>query len=296
MAKQPNKKKSLGRSFDSLIPTDIISEEFDPTAAEDKTLTRSKHLLIQDIIPNPDQPRKEFKQEALDDLARSIKEHGLIQPIVVVLHKDGKYRLIAGERRWRAAQIAGLDRVPALIRKLSDQAKLEVALIENIQREDLTALEMATAFLKLQEQFNMKLADIGARVGKADSTVSNTMRLLKLPDPAKRALSEGKISEQHARAILALEGQPQRQQELLDYILKYDWTSKKAEQFVVALKQGASDAETAAKRTQVETPETKAIGKKLNTQVRVRHMAKGGRLIIQFKDDKDFKRITDKLS
>lgn len=289
-------KKGLGRGFDSLIPTDIISEEFDPTAAEDKTLTRSKHLLIQDIIPNPDQPRRTFDDNSLKELAESIKEHGLIQPIVVV-HEDDTYKLIAGERRWRAAQLAGLERIPALIRRLSDQARLEVALIENIQRQDLTPMELATAYLKLREQHNLTHEQIGKRVGKAGSTVNNTIRLLKLPEPAKRALAKLRISEQHARAILALDGDPKNQQALLDYILKYNWTAKKAEQFVIAVKQGESDAKQAAKRTRSETKETKAIAKKLKTPVSVRQMAKGsGRIIIEFKNQDEFKRITEQLS
>ena len=289
-------KSGLGRGFGSLIPDDVIQEEFDPTAAQDRALSSTQQLLIQDVTPNPEQPRKNFTPEALNNLSESIKEHGVIQPIVVVKHGD-KYRIIAGERRWRAAQAAGLDKIPALVRELSDQAKLEIALIENIQREDLTPLEMATAYLKLQEQFNMTSGDIGKRVGKASSTVSNVKRLLKLPDPAKRALNELRISEQHARAILALDGEPQKQQELLDLILRHGWSATRAEQFVTAYKQGATTPTEAVKRTETVTAETKAVSKKLKAPVSVRRMAKGsGRIIIEFKDDKDYDRITGLLS
>ena len=289
-------KSGLGRGFGSLIPEDIIQDEFDPTAAEDRKLSSSKHVLIRDVIPNPDQPRKHFTPEAIQTLTESVKEHGVLQPIVVVKHGD-KYRIIAGERRWRAAQEAGLDKIPALVRELTDQAQLEIALIENIQREDLTPLEMATAFLKLQEQFNMTSADIGKRIGRAGSTVSNVKRLLKLPDPAKRALNELRISEQHARAILALDGEPQKQQELLDLILRHGWSATRAEQFVTAYKQGATTPTEAVKRTETVTAETKAVSKKLKTPVSVRRMAKGsGRIIIEFKDDKDYDRITKLLS
>ena len=290
-----SKKPGLGRGFDSLIPTDIIQEEFDPTAADDKNMTRTKHVLIQDVIPNPQQPRKDFKKEALEELAASIKTHGLLQPIVVV-SQDGKYLLIAGERRWRAAQLAGLERIPALIRRMDDQTKLELALIENIQREDLNPLEMATAFLKLAEQFNLTHKQIGERVGKAQSTVANVTRLLKLPEPAKRALAKGRISEQHARAILALDGKAQKQQELLDHILRHGWSAKKAEQFVLAVKKGAVSTKDAVKHTETTTKETKAISKKINAPVSIRNMAKGGRIIIQFKDKKDLERITKQLS
>lgn len=290
------KKSALGRGFGSLIPEDVIQSEFDPTAAQDRKVSASDHLLIQDVFPNPDQPRKQFTPEAINDLAESIKEHGVIQPIIVV--RDGnKFRIVAGERRWRAAQAAGLDKIPALVRELDGQTELELALIENIQREDLSPLEMATAFMKLQEQFNMSAADIGKRIGRAGSTVSNVKRLLKLPAPAKRALSELRISEQHARAILSLEGEPQKQQELLDLILRHGWSATRAEQFVTAYKQGATTPTEAVRRTETVTPETKAVSKKLKTNVSVRRMAKGsGRIIIEFKDDKDYDRITSLLS
>ncbi len=289
-------KPGLGRGFGSLIPDDIISEEFDPTAEEDRKLSSSKHILIQDVIANPDQPRRQFKAEALEELSNSIKEHGVIQPIIVV--RDGsKYKIIAGERRWRAAKQAGLEKIPALVRELNDQAKLELALIENIQREDLTPLEMATAFVKLADQFNMTAAEIGKRVGSAASTISNVKRLVKLPEPAKRALNELRISEQHARAILALDGDSQKQQELLDLILRHGWSATRAEQFVIAYKQGASTPTEAVKHTETVTPETKAVSKKINAPVSIRRMAKGsGRIIIEFKDDKDFDRITGLLS
>ncbi len=288
-------KSGLGRGFGSLIPDDVIQEEFDPTAAQDRKLSSSKHVLIQDIVRNPEQPRKHFTPEALNDLSESIKEHGVLQPIVVVRDGD-KYRIVAGERRWRAAQQAGLEKIPALVRELSDQAELEISLIENIQREDLSPLEMATAFLKLQEQFNLTAGDIGKRIGRASSTVSNVKRLLKLPDPAKRALNELRISEQHARAILALDGEPQKQQELLDLILRHGWSATRAEQFVTAYKQGATTPTEAVRRTETVTPETKEVSHKLKAPVSVRRMAKGsGRIIIQFKDDKDFDRITKLL-
>lgn len=290
-----NSKSGLGRGFGSLIPEDIIQDEFDPTAAEDRRLSSTKHVLIQDVVANPDQPRKQFTPESLNDLAESVKEHGVLQPIIVARHGD-KYRIIAGERRWRAARQAGLNKIPALVRELSDQAQLEIALIENIQREDLTPLEMATSFLKLQDQFNLSAADIGKRVGKAKSTISNVKRLLKLPDPAKRALNELRISEQHARAILALDGDSQKQQELLDLILRHGWSATRAEQFVTAYKQGATTPTEAVRRTETVTPETKAVSTKLKAPVSVRRMAKGsGRIIIEFKDDKDFDRITGLL-
>ena len=289
------KKTGLGRGFGSLIPEDVIQSEFDPTAQEDLQMTSEQHVLIQDVIPNPEQPRKQFTPEAINDLAESVKEHGVLQPIIVI--RDGeKYQIVAGERRWRAAQAAGLDKIPALVRELNDQARLEVSLIENIQREDLSPLEIATAVIKLQEQFNLTTKQIGERIGKAASTVQNITRLVKLPDPAKRALNELRITEQHARAILALDGEPQKQQELLDLILRHGWSATRAEQFVTAYKQGAATPTEAVKRTESTTPETQAVSKRLKAPVSIRRMAKGrGRIIIEFKDDKDYDRITDLL-
>lgn len=283
--------KGLGRGFGSLIPDVIIEEEFDPTAAQDRDVSESRHLLIQDVIPNPNQPRSVFRRESLEDLAESIKVHGVIQPIVVV-HNDGKYMIIAGERRWRAAQLAGLEAVPALIRHLDDQTRLEMALIENVQREDLSPLEMATAFLKLREQFNLTPEQVSQRVGKARSTVDNIIRLLNLPDSAKRALLKGDITEQHARAILALKGELEKQEELLALILEHKWTAPRAEAFVTAHKQGAKNTEEAKKHTLDVTPETEKLSKALKADVTVRQMAKGrGRLIINFKSQKDYERL-----
>ena len=176
-----------------------------------------------------------FEPGALAELAESLRQHGMIQPIVVAA-KGSRYQIVAGERRWRAAQIAGLDKVPALVRTLSNQHKLEVALIENLQREDLNPLETATAYLKLNTQFNMTHEDIAKRAGgKAVSTITNTIRLLRLPDNAKKALVEGDISEGHARQILALDDET-AQTKLLSMIMLNGWSVRKAEQFVVGYK------------------------------------------------------------
>lgn len=288
--------KGLGRGFGSLIPDVIIEEEFDPTAKQDKDISESRHLLIQDVYPNPNQPRTVFRKDSLEDLAESIRAHGIIQPIIVV-HVDGRYMIIAGERRWRAAQLVGAEKIPALVRNLDDQTRLEMALIENVQREDLSPLEMATAFLKLREQFNLSADEVAARVGKARSTVDNIVRLLNLPDSAKRALVKGEITEQHARAILSLKGNPEKQEELLKLILEHKWTAPRAEAFVTAFKQGAKSTEEAKQHTMSETPETQQLSKTLKADVSVRQMAKGsGRLIINFKDKKDYQRLIKLLA
>ena len=289
-----NAKRGLGRGFDTLIPTQMLDDEFDPTAQQDEKVSKLRELAIRDIVPDPDQPRRQFDEDALNELAASIKEHGILQPIVVIA-KGSVFQIVAGERRWRAAQIAGLDTVSAIVRTLSNQHRLEIALIENLQRQDLNPLETATAYLKLHEQFNLTYEDIGKRVGgKAISTISNILRLLGLPKEAKQALVEGQISEGHARQILAIK-ELDVQLELLDLIIKNDWSVRKAEQFVVGYKEGKKNKVSAVAKVQTETVETKALSKRLKADVSVKNMAKGGRLVIRFKNQDDFDRITATL-
>jgi ParB family transcriptional regulator, chromosome partitioning protein len=286
--------RGLGRGFDSLIPTQLLEDEFDPTQEEDERVSQLRSLKLDDIVPNPHQPRRTFDEVALEAMADSIREHGVMQPIVVT-RKGDTYELVAGERRWRASRLAGKAVIPAIVRSFDDQKKLELALIENLQREDLNALEVATAYLKLQQQFNLKLEEIAKRAGgRGISTVSNTLRLLGLPKEAKTALVERKISEGHARQILAIK-EPEVQQELLELIIKNDWSVRKAEQFVVGYKEGEKSREKAVAKVKTETPATQSLGKRLSTDVSVKHMAHGGRLIIEFKNDEDLDRITGML-
>ena len=295
MSKKPAG-RGLGRGFDSLIPTNVLDEAFDVTSTEDKAVSELRTVPVGSITPNPHQPRRLFEPDALQELANSIKEHGILQPIVVTESGEGKFELVAGERRWRASQMAGMTEVPALVRTYTDQHKLELALIENLNREDLNPLEIATAYLKLQQQFNMTLEEIGKRAGgKAVSTVSNSLRLLSLPENAKTALIRGEISEGHARQIVAIQ-EPEVQQELLDLIMKNGWSVRKAEQFVIGYKEGTKNRETAAAKTRTETPATQQLAKRLGAKVAIRNMAHGGRLIIEFKSDDDLDRITKLLT
>ena len=164
-----------------------------------------RNIKISEITADPDQPRRFFDQTSLNELAASVKEHGIIQPIVVTSGDDG-YVIVAGERRFRAAQLAGLDKLPALVRTLSGQHRLEISLIENLQRRDLNVLETATAYLKLRDQFNLTLDEIGKRVGgKSVSAISNTLRLLRLPDSVKTALRDGVLKEGQARPLIGLD-------------------------------------------------------------------------------------------
>lgn len=290
------KKGGLGRGFDSLIPTQVLDESFDPTSSQDERISELRHIKLSEISSDPDQPRRYFDEEGLRELTASIKEHGILQPIVVA-PMGGRYQIVAGERRYRAAIAAGLDRIPAIVRTLSNQHKLELALIENIQRRDLNPLETATAYLKLHQQFNLTYEEIGKRVGgKAVSTISNALRLLQLPQDAKQALIDHLISEGHARQILALDDEA-AQKQLLDHIIKDGWSVRKAEQYVTGYKQGekTEKPKLAIVRTQTENETTKTLGQRLNTTVKLKTTAKGGQLIIAYKDDGDLRRITETL-
>lgn len=228
-------KTSLGRGFESLIPTDLIDEEFDLTAGEEKGELRE--LKLADVHPDEDQPRREFNEDALNALAASIKEHGVLQPIVVT-KEDGKYKIVAGERRWRASKIAGLSTIPAIIRSLDSQNRLELSIIENAQREDLAPLELATAYAKLQSQFNLTTGDIAKKVGKSEPSIANYLRLLNLPDFAKQAMAEHKLTEAVVRPLVAQD--EAFIAKALPKIIKEGWTSQRVERYVQDTKKKSS--------------------------------------------------------
>jgi len=282
--------RGLGKGFDSLIPTKLIDEEFDPTAKDQKI----EVIAVAAIEVNPNQPRKEFREEAQKALALSIDMHGLLQPIVVTT-VGNKYRLIAGERRWRAFQLLGKDTIPAIVRSAEQQAQMELALIENLQREDLNILEVATALHKLADEFDLKNDEVAKRVGRSASSVQNIIRLLDLPKEAKLELAKGSITEGHARQILSLKGQPQKQAQLLEYILKYKWSVRQAENFVKRFKEAGATTEQAIKRVQATTPTTDQLSKYLKTKVHLRHMAKTNHLVIEYKTDEELERLAKNI-
>jgi ParB family transcriptional regulator, chromosome partitioning protein len=287
-------KKGLGRGFDSLIPTELLDESFDPTAGQDDQISELRHIKLTEITPDPDQPRRYFDEESLEDLAQSVKEHGVLQPIVVTPKKGG-YQIVAGERRFRAATRAGLNKIPALVRTLTNQHKLELSLIENLQRRDLNVIETATAYLKLRDQFNLTLDQIGQRVGgRAISSVSNTIRLLRLPESVKTALAENKLSEGQARPLINLE--PELIEEVLPFILKEGWSARRIEQFLVQMRR--SDGKKAPGKSEKKIRaipyenETRDIAGRLEASVRVNTTEKGnGQITILFKNDEDFQRL-----
>lgn len=281
-------KSGLGKGLDLLIPSD-----FD-TAILMEAGDRVQNLFITHIEPNPDQPRKNFDAEALNQLAESIKRFGVIQPIIVSPNGD-TYIIVAGERRWRAATQAGLEQIPAIVRDRQELEQLEVALIENVQRVDLSPLEQAVSIERLHQQFNIPYADIARRLSKAETTVSNIVRLLQLPPAAREALQAGKISEGHARAILALKDNAPAQEALLGLIIKNSWSVRQAEQYVTTVKAGVKSKKTVAEKLASETPETRKLTKKFNAKVSIRRTAKGGRLEIHFKDDDELEKLVSRL-
>lgn len=284
-----NPKSGLGRGFDSLIPTN-----FDSSLLVDEQ-DRVQKLLISDILPNNGQPRRSFDDTQLGELAHSIKEHGILQPVVVRQMPDGTYSIVAGERRWRAAQIAGLDRIPAIVRTMEELQQLEIALVENVQRVDLSPLEQALSIQRLHDQFSIAYVDIAQRLGKALATVTNIVRLLQLPDDARQALEQKQISEGHARAILSLKDMPDRQTELLQFIVKNKWSVRQAEQFAVACKKNTVSTTTAKQQTQKVTPETRQLSKYLGVPVSIRRTAKGGKLELGFTSDEELEKILARL-
>ena len=290
-------KKGLGRSFDSLIPTELLDESFDPTAAQDDQVSDLRHIKLSEIMADPDQPRRTFDDDALEELAASIKEHGVLQPIVVT-PKSGGYQIVAGERRYRAAKKADLDKIPALVRTLTNQHKLELSLIENLQRRDLNVMETATAYLKLRDQFNLTLEQIGQRVGgKAVSSISNTLRLLRLPESVRTALVEGKLTEGQARPLVNVD--PEVVKEILPVILKEEWSARKIEQYIVQLKNAAKTSRKEMPKRVSQLPyeeNTKRLMKRLATDVQIKTTARGrGQIVIKFKSDQDFQRIQQLL-
>ena len=277
--------KGLGRSFDSLIPTELIDDEFDPTAIEDKKSSELKELPISEVIRDEEQPRKEFSQEAIEALAASIKEHGVLQPIVVT-REDGKYKIVAGERRWRASKMAGLTKIPAIIRSLDTQNRLELSIIENAQREDLNAIELATAYAKLKSQFNLTAKDIASRVGKSEASVVNTMRLLNLPDDVKKTMVKEKLSEGVMRPLVTMDEAMMRK--VLPKIVDEGWTARKVERYVAENKTKSS---ARLVKSDAYRKDEDILSAKYNAVVRV----SGRSLTFKCKNDQDLRELISKL-
>ena len=278
--------KGLGRSFESLIPTDLIDEEFDLTAKEDKHESKLQEIKLDSIVRDEDQPRREFDEQALNALAQSIKEHGVLQPIVVT-REDGKYKIVAGERRWRAAKLAGLEKIPAIVRTLDSQNRLELSIIENAQREDLNPLELATAYAKLNSQFNLTTTDIAAKVGKSEASIQNYLRLLRLPDFAKQIMIKEKLTEGVMRHLVSRDEATIKK--VLPKIAKEGWTASKTERYFANTKKKSSA--TAIKRHHYIKVED-ALTDKYGITVRITNNS----LTFKCKTETDLKKLIEKLN
>ncbi len=256
------------------------------------------YIPIDKIEPNPNQPRKEFDQTALEELAQSIKESGVIVPITVK-KEENKYILIAGERRYRASKIAGLKEIPAYIKIATKQEVMEMALVENIQREDLNAIEIALSLKALIEECNITQEKMSERIGKSRSTITNHLRLLKLPAEVQLALRNNKISMGHARSLIGLEDE-QAQISLVKDIIEKDLSVRQVEQIVNRLKE-EEKPQTKNKTTKKTLPEfhktqKENLIKKLDTQIEITRSQRGkGAITISFKNDEDFQRIISLL-
>ena len=271
----------LGRGLAALIP----QRTGPPTSAE---------IPVARISRNPYQPRTNHDAAALAALVESVRRHGILQPIVVTETLDG-YRLIAGERRVRAAELAGLERIPAIVRQATDHAQLELALVENLQRADLAPLEEASAFRRLVEEFGMSQDEVAARMGRSRSSVANTIRLLDLAAPVREALAHGRITEGHARALggLTLAGQGKG----LGVVIARGLSVRDTEELVRRLRErpAGSAARTAPERDpEVERIEA-GLRSALGTKVRLAHARRGGRIVIEYYDDEDLARLYERL-
>ena len=275
----------LGRGLASLIP------------ARTAELAAPAEIPLNRIRANPYQPRKRIEQEQLDALADSIREHGVLQPVLVTETIDG-YQLIAGERRLRAARLAGLERIPAVVRQLADESQLELALVENIQRADLNALEEAEAYRQLITDFGLSQDDVARRVGRSRSSVANTIRLLDLDPRVQDAIREGTITEGHGRALASLDD-PNDQQALLAVVVARGLNVRQAEELARRLKDRPVEPSRTEPASAESDPEVERIEGELRTalgtKVNIARSRKGGRIVIEFYDDTDLGRLYERL-
>jgi ParB family chromosome partitioning protein len=278
---RPERKQGLGRGLAALIP-----QRANPTGSVEIPIAR--------IRPNPRQPRQKVGQVELETLAASITAHGVLQPILVIETIDG-YQLVAGERRLRASQLAGLDRIPAIIRQVADRDQLELALVENLQREDLGPLEEARAFRSLVDDFGMSQDEIATRVGRARSTVANTLRLLELDERVQAALTEGSISEGHARALGGLPSDQQAR--VVSTTIEQALSVRQTEELVRRLREPRPIAvEAPPRRLEPELERVEEeLRRSLGTKVTLARSRRGGRIVIEYYSDEELAQLYDRL-
>ena len=270
-------KKGLGKGLGALITSSTTAEQ-----------PRHDMIPVDSISPNPLQPRRRFNEESLEELAESMKEHGMVQPIIVRPSGTG-YEILVGERRWRAAQIAGAKAIPAVIRDAETSECLQIALVENLHRDDLNGIEEATAFRQLMEDFGLSQDDISQKVGKSRSAVANALRLLQLPVEVQATVVAEEITPGHARALLALQGDPY-QAILLQRIIEEDLSVRQAED-IARKRQGEGEEVRPKEKPQSLGEYEDLISAGLRAKVRVIQGKRKGKIIIEFKGEKELQRL-----
>jgi ParB family chromosome partitioning protein len=282
MSLRPERSAGLGRGIAALIPQRLAAD------------ARPTEIPVDRIHPNPHQPRKRFDEASLHALAASIREHGVIQPVVVTESPEG-YQVVAGERRLRAARLAGLDRVPAIVRQLADREQLELALVENVQREDLDPIEEAHAFRQLIDDFGLSQERVAERVGRARSTIANTLRLLDLHPVVQAAVAEGRITEGHARALGGLD--PEAQARVVPTVVERELSVRDTAELVRRLRtphEGGAVTPSRAGDPDLDRLE-EDLRRALGTKVRLARTRKGGRIVIEYYSEEELNRLYERL-
>lgn len=276
--------KRLGKGLDALIPSLHVSED-------DKVI----EIPLKELRPNPYQPRKSFNEDSIGELAQSIKEHGVIQPIIVRTVLRG-YEIIAGERRFRASMQCGLEKIPAVVRKFSDQQVMEIALIENVQREDLNAIEIANAYQALVEQFQFTQEELSVKVGKSRSHIANFLRLLQLPEEVKQHVSRGTLSMGHARAIVGVKDDKVKK-ELANLTVKNEWSVRFLEDYIKQLEEEKPQKEkTKEKRKDPYIDQLEeSLRDRYRTTVKIKHQNNKGKIELLYYSKDDLERLLEML-
>ena len=287
-------KKVLGKGLSALIPNKEQVEKNLLKSTVEKTPMEGNMLAISVIVPNAQQPRKGFDSEKLSDLTESIKQNGILQPIIVRKLKDNKYEVVAGERRLRAAKAAKLKDVPVLIKDVDDQKSLELALIENIQRNDLSITEEAKAYQSLMSEYQLTQEQLSDHLCKNRSSIANTVRLLQLPDDILVYLDNGKISSGHAKVLLSLKN-PAQQRSVAEEIVKKDLSVRQTESWVKGIQKVVSKSPSRAIDPIIEILQT-SLEEQLGTKVRLLKKHKGGKMEIEFYSDQDLERLLAQMN
>lgn len=279
-------KRGLGRGLQALLPN---------VAEPDEDSEKIIELSVKEIRVNKNQPRHFFNEEKLNELALSIKEHGVVQPIIVRRLDDGKYELVAGERRWRASQIIGLKKIPAIVKQLSAKETSEIALIENIQREDLNPIEEAAAYKALMEEYGLTQEVLSQRVGKSRPFIANTVRLLSLPENVRNLVSQGSISAGHARALIALPGKKE-QEELAQKVAQRGLSVRQTEK---TIRDMLADKNKEKSKIKAKDPNINELEERLtrrfSTKVRIAGGSRSGKIEIEYYGDEELQRLLETL-